>query len=523
MSQEPRRSIPAWLRHIYLYTARVQYPRRREGGKKMSVRLSELLQGLPGECLHFREAEIHDVTCDSRQVQPGTLFVAVPGTRQDGAAFSDEAIRRGAVAIVAEKPVPGCPVPVHVVPEARAALADLAARFHGHPTSRLNVVGVTGTNGKTTTTFLVRSILEAAGQKVGLLGTIQHAVGPRVLPSDNTTPGADTLQRYFAEMVRAGCGAAAMEVSSHALDQGRVRGVRFAAAVFTNLTRDHLDYHPTFEHYRDAKGKLFEMLSPKAVAALNADDPVSAHYAARTPARVLTYGLRGPADVTAAVELVTFHGTRLLLRAGGEEVRVHTRLIGTHNVYNILGAAAAAWGMGYDLEVIKVGVENLAAVPGRLEPVDAGQDFAVLVDYAHTDDALRNVLTCLRPLVRGRLIVVFGCGGDRDRGKRPKMGRVAAELADRVILTSDNPRSESPSAILSDIMAGVPERERKKVLMDVDRRGAIKMAVSLARKDDAVLIAGKGHETVQIFRDRTAGFDDRLVAREVLGEVVRSR
>lgn len=523
MSEEPRRSIPAWLRHIYLYTARIQYPRRREGGRKMGVRLSALLEGLPGECLHFREAEIHDVTCDSRQVQPGTLFVAVPGTRQDGAAFVDEAIRRGAVAIVAEKPVPSCPVPVLVVPEARAALADLAARFHGHPTARLNVVGVTGTNGKTTTTFLVRSILEAAGQKAGLLGTIQHAIGSRVLPSDNTTPGSDTLQRHFAEMVRAGCGAAAMEVSSHALDQGRVRGVRFAAAIFTNLTRDHLDYHPTFEHYRDAKGKLFEMLSPKSVAALNADDPVSELYAARTPARVLTYALQRPADVTAAVELVTFHGTRLVLRAGGEEVRVHTRLLGTHNVYNILGAAAAAWGMGYDLEVIKAGVENLVAVPGRLEPVDAGQDFAVLVDYAHTDDALRNVLGCLRPLVRGRLIVVFGCGGDRDRGKRPKMGRVAAELADQVILTSDNPRSESPTAILSDILAGVPERERRKVLLEPDRRDAIKMAVSLARKDDAVLIAGKGHETVQIFRDRTAGFDDRLVAREVLGDVVGSR
>lgn len=523
MSQESGRSLPAWLRHIYLYTAPIHYPQRRERGRAMSMRLSELLQGLPGQAHHFREADIHDITCDSRHVQPGTLFVAVPGTRKDGTAFADEAIRRGAVAIVAEKPVPGCPVPVFVVPQARAALADLAARFHGHPTSRLNVVGVTGTNGKTTTTFLVRSILEAAGQKVGLLGTIQHAVGSRVLPSDNTTPGADTLQRYFAEMARAGCGAAAIEVSSHALDQGRVRGVRFAAAIFTNLTRDHLDYHPTFEHYRDAKGKLFEMLSSRAVAALNADDPVSEHYASRTPARVVTYGLKRPADVTASVELVTFHGTRLVLRAGGEEVRLHTRLIGTHNAYNILGAAACAWGMGYDLEVIKAGVENLASVPGRLEPVDAGQDFAVLVDYAHTDDALRNVLGCLRPLVRGRLLVVFGCGGDRDRGKRPKMGRVAAELADQVILTSDNPRSESPTAILSDILAGIPDRERRKVLQEVDRRDAIKLAVSLARKDDVVLIAGKGHETVQIFRDRTAGFDDRLVAREVLGEVVRSR
>jgi UDP-N-acetylmuramoyl-L-alanyl-D-glutamate--2,6-diaminopimelate ligase len=321
-------------------------------------------------------------------------------------------------------------------------------------------------------------------------------------------------------MVQSGCKSAAMEVSSHALDQDRVRGIHFAAGIFTNLTRDHMDYHPTPEHYRDAKGRLFEMLSRKSIAALNADDPASELYAERTHAHVVTYGILRRADVGAKVELVTFNGTRIRMRLGTEEMVVHTRLVGTHNVYNILAAAACTWSMGYDLDQIKAGIENLTSVPGRLEPVDGGQDFAVLVDYAHTDDALRNVLSCLRPLVRGRLIAVFGCGGDRDRGKRPKMGRVATELADLVVLTSDNPRSESPTAILSDIASGIADKS--KYLIEIDRRGAIKLALSLAKKDDVVLIAGKGHETCQIFRDRTIGFDDRQVAREILSQAARN-
>jgi UDP-N-acetylmuramoyl-L-alanyl-D-glutamate--2,6-diaminopimelate ligase len=518
MSHDGRRSIPAWLRHIYLYTSRVQYPRRKEGGR-MTVKLSDLAEAVAGERVNFREADIRGVTCDSRLVQSGAIFVAVSGTKLDGSSFIDEAIRRGASAIFSEKPIPNCPVPVFVVPSAREALSDLAVRFYGDPTSKMNVVGVTGTNGKTTSTYILRSIFEAAGEKVGVLGTISHSVGSRTLPSDNTTPGADTLQKYFAEMAAADCKSAAMEVSSHALDQDRVRGIRFAAGIFTNLTRDHMDYHPTMEHYRDAKGKLFELLPRKGVAALNADDEASEVYAARTHANVVTFGLQRRADITAKVELATFNGTRLRVRLGTEELMVNTRLIGTHNVYNILGAAACTWAMGYDLEQIKAGVENLSAVPGRLEPVDGGQDFAVLVDYAHTDDALRNVLHCLRPLVRGRLITVFGCGGDRDRGKRPKMGKVASELADQVVLTSDNPRSENPMAILSEISGGISDKS--KYLIEPDRRGAIKLALTLARKDDVVLLAGKGHENYQIFGDRRVGFDDRLVAREILGELVK--
>jgi UDP-N-acetylmuramoyl-L-alanyl-D-glutamate--2,6-diaminopimelate ligase len=485
----------------------------------MALKLSDLLQSAAGERKHFRDAEVRGVTCDSRQVESGSVFVAVPGHKIDGRSFIDEAIRRGASAIVSEAAVESCPVPVVVVPSAREALADLAARYYGFPTTKMNVVGVTGTNGKTTTTYLLRSIFEAAGEKVGLLGTIQHCVGPRLIPSDNTTPGADTLQRYFAEMEAAQCKSAVMEVSSHALDQGRTRGIHFAAGIFSNLTRDHMDYHPTMEHYRDAKGRLFRQLSPRGIAVLNADDEASATYARETPAHVVFYGLKRKAEIAGSLELGTYHGTRLRIRLGTEELVVHTRLIGTHNAYNIIAAAACTWAMGYDLEPIKAGIENLTSVPGRLEPVDGGQEFAVLVDYAHTDDALRNVLHCLRPLVRGRLFVVFGCGGDRDRGKRPKMGKVAGELADRVVLTSDNPRSENPISILSDIQTGI--QEKSKYLVEPDRRAAIKLAMSMATKDDAVLIAGKGHETYQIFRDRTLTFDDRLVAREVLGELAR--
>jgi UDP-N-acetylmuramoyl-L-alanyl-D-glutamate--2,6-diaminopimelate ligase len=513
MGQEGKRSIPAWLKHVYRCTSRVSYPQRREGAS-MSCKLSGLLEDLAGERRHFRDVDIRGVTCDSRQVRTGSVFVAVPGNRLDGTACVDDAIRRGCGAIVCEKPIASAPVPVILVPDARAALADLAVRFYGDPTSRLNVVGVTGTNGKTTTTYLLRSIFEAAGEKAGLIGTIQHALGARAVPSDNTTPGADTLQQYFNELADAGCKSAAVEVSSHSLDQGRVRGIRFAAGVFTNLTRDHLDYHPTLEAYRDAKARLFEGLSPRGIAVLNADDDASAHFAARTGAHVVRYGLGGLAEVAGAVERVTFQGTRIRLRLGTEERTVQTRLIGTHNAYNILAAAACTWAMGYGLDPIHAGIESLRSVPGRLEPVDGGQEFAVLVDYAHTEDALLNVLRCLRPLVKGRLIAVFGCGGDRDRGKRPRMGQAAAEGSDRVILTSDNPRSEDPIAIISEIAGGIPDSRR--YLIEPDRRSAIKLALTLAEKGDAVLIAGKGHETCQISREGTRGFDDGQVAREIL-------
>jgi UDP-N-acetylmuramoyl-L-alanyl-D-glutamate--2,6-diaminopimelate ligase len=508
------------LRDIYLCTTPLRYAQRREGSG-MTVRIADLLAEAPAG----PSAEVTGVTCDSRQVRPGHIFVAVPGTKADGRAFVADAVNRGCAAIVSEEAVEPAPdVPVFRVPDARVALADLAARFHGRPTEKINVVGVTGTKGKSTTTYLVRSILEAAGERTGLLGTIQYAIGGRVLPSPLTTPPADELQKHFAEMVAGGCRSAVMEVSSIALDQRRTHALHFAAAVFTNLQRDHLDYHGTPEAYRDAKARLFEDLPSKGVAAINADDPAAGFYASKTKARVVRFGLETPADVTGAVEEMTFQGLKVRVKFGAEELLLSSRLLGRHNAHNILAAAATAWAMGYDFEHIKAGVESLAAVPGRLESVDAGQPFLVLVDYAHTEESLRNVLGSLRRLRSGgggRILAVFGCGGDRDRGKRPLMGRAVEDLSDFFIVTSDNPRTEDPLAIIREVEAGIENHSR--YLVEPDRRAAIKIALGMARRDDIVLIAGKGHETYQIVGRETKPFDDRAVAREILKESGRLR
>jgi len=518
MADEGPRSGHITPKDIFSCTAPLHYARKREGGRKMHRRLGELLEAVPGERIRFKDADIRGVTCDSRSVRAGWLFVTVPGTKENGADYVADAVAHGASAVVCEAPAPQTKVPVFVVSDAREALADLASRFYQDPSERLNIIAVTGTNGKTTTTFLLRSILEAAGEKPGLLGTIEYAIGGKSVASPMTTPPADELQRMFWEMANAGSRSAIMEVSSHSLVQKRVHGIRFAAGVFTNLTRDHLDYHRTHEEYLDAKGRLFRSLAPKAVAALNADDPAASIYAGETAGHVVLYGLQKPAEITAEIESGSFGGTNLRLRFGSETIPVHSKLIGTHNVYNILAAAATCWKMGYDLDAIRVGIESMTAVPGRLEPVDAGQDFAVLVDYAHTDDALRNVLSCVRPLLRGRLVLVFGCGGDRDRGKRPRMGRVADEMSDSVVITSDNARTEEPLDIIREVAEGFVSR---KYLIEPDRRKAIRLAITMAKKDDVVLIAGKGHENYQIFKDGPRPFDDRQVAREILMELVK--
>ncbi len=520
MAKDPRQSHHGHQREVYLDTTPVHYLPRRE--EPMSMSLSAVLDGVRGERHAFADVEIRGVTCDSRQVQDGYLFVAIPGSKEDGRTFVDDAIKRGAVAVVGQKPWEEPPgVPTLLVRDARAALADAAAQFYGAPTQKMNVVGITGTKGKSTTAYLVRSIHEAAGEKVGLLGTIQYSLGSRLLAAPMTTPPADELQRYFAEMAAAGCKAAVMEASSHALAQMRTRGVRFAAGVFTNLQHDHLDYHRTRTEYRAAKARLFEQLTDRAVAALNADDPAAGYFAKRTKAHVVLFGLDPKLEVNAAIEKAAFGGTRVRLRLGTESLPVRSRLVGRHNVYNMLAAAASAWAMGYDLDHIKAGLENMAAVPGRLEPVDAGQDFAVFVDYAHTEESLRSVLAALRPLTPGKLIVVFGCGGDRDRAKRPRMGAAADELSDFFIVTSDNPRGEDPLAIVREIESGAANTS--KYVTEPDRAGAIRLALSMARKDDTVLIAGKGHETYQIVGDETRPFDDRAVAREILAAAVKAR
>lgn len=481
-------------------------------------RLSQIINGCAIETQNYRDVEVLGVTCDSRQVRPGYVFFAIPGTKSDGHEYIEQAVGRRCAAVVAQRalwPLP--PVPVVVVKDARATFAESCSRFYDHPSLRLNVLGVTGTSGKTTTTFLIRSILETSGEKCGLMGTVYNWTGEKAFESSLTTPDPETIQRHLAEMVENGCRSAVMEVSSHALEQRRCQGIRFAAGIFTNLSRDHLDYHGTAEAYLNAKAKLFEMLPRNAVACLNGDDPVSEVYRQRTLAQVVTYGLSEGVDVRAEIREMSIHGSRFRIIFRGEDsIEVSSHLIGRYNVYNVLSAVACLWAMGYDLEPLRAGVEGARSVPGRLEEVSLCQDFKVFVDYAHKPDALQKVLSALRPLAPGRLICVFGCGGDRDRGKRPMMGRVVEDLSDYFIVTSDNPRSEDPEAIIREIVGGLVGRGTHEVV--VDRREAIYRAVLQARTGDVVVIAGKGHENYQIFKDRVVPFDDRVVAYEALKE-----
>nr|PZN70827.1 MAG: UDP-N-acetylmuramoyl-L-alanyl-D-glutamate--2,6-diaminopimelate ligase [Bacillota bacterium] len=479
--------------------------------------VGQLLQGDP-------EAEIRDVVYDSRSVSPGALFVALPGRRADGHDFAPEAVERGAVALVVERSVPA---PEHVAvirtDSTRVALGRLAAMFWRHPSRRLRVVGVTGTNGKTTTTHLIKAVLERQGHVVGLTGTVHTLMPGERRPASLTTPQASDLQRLFHQMAEAGCTYVVMEASSEGLDMNRVDDVEFDLGVFTNLTQDHLDYHGTFSAYREAKAKLFRLLSrpgykPRKAAVLNLDDPASEYYRAATEVPVYTYGFRPEAMVRAAEVELSPSGTRLRLCTPQGKVPVRLKLVGRFNVYNALAAAAAGVAEGIDLEVIRAALEAEEGVPGRLQPVRAGQPFGVFVDYAHSPDSLENVLRTARAFTRGRLIVVFGCGGDRDPTKRPIMGRIAGCLAHHTIITSDNPRSEDPVRIVQQIEAGLvdgilPGHTYEVVL---DRAEAIRRAVTMAEPDDVIIIAGKGHETYQIFKDRTVPFDDRAVARSLI-------
>jgi UDP-N-acetylmuramoyl-L-alanyl-D-glutamate--2,6-diaminopimelate ligase len=401
------------------------------------------------------------------------------------------------------------------VPVARALVADA---FYGHPSRRMDMVGVTGTNGKTTTTWMLRAMLAMDGRSTGLVGTLGAWIGARHEPLAHTTPDALQLQRLLARMVDENLSTCVMEVSSHALVQRRVHGIAFDVGVFTNVTPDHLDYHGTMEAYAAAKGRLFEELPEDSTAVLNASDPASRVYRLSTAARVLSYGIDVPCDVRAVVQRLDADGTRLGVSAPdfGLSLDVSTRLVGRHNVQNALAATASALALGLPPAAIATGLESLPAVPGRLEPVLCGQDFRVIVDYAHTPDALEKVLELLRPLTAGRLSVVFGCGGDRDRSKRPLMGRAVAAAADRLYVTSDNPRSEDPEAILDEIVAGIPPARRADIVRLADRRAAIQRACAEAQGGDIVLIAGKGHETTQTIGAEVLPFDDRAVAKEVL-------
>ncbi len=509
--------------------------------------IAELLAGLPHRWTRGRDdREVDSIAYDSRKTGPGAVFVAMPGLRTDGLRCAPEAIGRGASAVVVGTGRSGLPelsgAPrVIEVEDERVALAVMARNLHGRVDETLTVVGLTGTNGKTTTCSLVAAILERAGLKTGVLGTVGHRVGDALVGAGLTTPEAPEIHGYLARMAGAGCRACVMEVSSIALDRKRVHGIRFAVAVFTNLTRDHLDYHKDMEAYFLAKRLLFEGLDDRAWAVVNVADPYGrrlvGEWGGGRRSRLTTYGTGDDAGIRLASMDMTGSGTRLELeeadrgetmRAVGKRTRhtVCTPLIGRFNAFNVAAAAAAARSLQVSWDCVIEGVASVASVPGRLERVvlpGRGQDFDVFVDYAHTDDALRVALETVRQVTQGRVIVVFGCGGDRDRSKRPLMGAQAERLADLAFVTSDNPRGEAPEAIIDEILAGMgggAREEGGRVRADPDRRRAIEAAIASAGPGDAVVIAGKGHETYQIIGDRVTHFDDRDVARETLARVL---
>lgn len=472
---------------------------------------------------------IADVVYDSRRVAADALFMAMHGGTTDGSRYVESALEKGAAAIVSDSQATWDTLraaypqlAIAKVDHGRRALAGISANFFGHPERKLHLTGVTGTNGKTTTTYLLESMLRAAGRICVLVGTIEYHVARQIRPSPHTTPESRDIYELFAEGVAAGATEAVMEVSSHALDQGRVWGLHWDTAVFTNLTQDHLDYHGDMESYFHAKSKMFtgEGTTPPRMAVIHAADEYGQRLMAMARdagCEVIAYGLNQGEFRSSSVQLAP-NSTRFRLITPAGEIDLQTHLAGQVNVLNLLAASAAAWARGLTLEQIAGGVEKIAFVPGRFQTVNCGQPFTVAIDYAHTDDALRNVTRLARELARsrnGHVITVFGCGGDRDRTKRPKMGRAAGEGSDFVVATSDNPRSEEPSAILQEILPGLAA-SGVKFAVEADRAIAIRLAIAEARENDVVVIAGKGHEKVQVLRDRTIPFDDAEVARRVL-------
>jgi len=477
------------------------------------MKLRELLRDVPvKENRADVDAEITGVTADSRMVVPGALFVAIPGTKIDGAKFIDGAVRKGAAAIVGE--LSTAPIQVD---DARAALAIIAANFYGRPADKLSLVGVTGTSGKTTTTKMVESIFDAAGGPVGLIGTIEYRAGEERLMADRTTPDAVVLQQWFAKMADAGVRHAVMEVSSHALALKRTYGIHFAAAVFTNLSQDHFDFHKDFEDYFAAKRILFDQIDrARKTAIVNIDDEYGRRLANELGDCVVTFGRGANADIHpldgVEIDVRGLHGS---VATPTGEIRVESRLLGTPNLYNWLGAIGAAQSVGIDNATIEAGIRNLAAVRGRFEYVESNGGPTVIVDYAHKPDALEKLLQAVRDLAKGRRVaLIVGCGGDRDKDKRPKMGAIAARLADSTVLTSDNPRGEKPEAILDDIEAGM--RGAANYTRITDRRDAISRTIGEASNDDVIVIAGKGHEPYQVIGDQVIHFDDREEAERAL-------
>lgn len=494
--------------------------------REVQMDLQQLLKYVPGYEVHrtASDTSVGGLAYDSREVQPGDVFVCWKGLRHDGHHFVADAYRRGAVAVVAERPVPG-EGGLIVVPDGREALARLSAAFYGFPSRRLRVIGVTGTNGKTTTTHLIKAVLEQAGHKVGLIGTIHHLIGNEIVQTHRTTPESLDLQRLLFQMAERGMEYAVMEVSSHAVALKRTLGTEYDVAVFTNLSRDHLDFHADFDDYAAAKASLFASLDPdgtkpRKAAVINMDDPRAPVMYDKSSVPVIGYGIEQATDLTATNVVVRPEGVSYDAVTAAGELALRLQITGRFNVYNSLAAVAVGWHEGVPLPFIRTALEQVVGIPGRLERIDRGQPFTVLVDYAHTPDSLENVLHTCRAFAAGRVIVVFGCGGERDREKRPQMGEIAARLADVVLITADNPRGEPPEAICEEIEAGVLRGGKKPGDYEiiVERRDAVRRAIDVARPGDIVLIAGKGHETTQVFHDRTVHFDDREEAARALKE-----
>ncbi|MBG9784228.1 UDP-N-acetylmuramoyl-L-alanyl-D-glutamate--2,6-diaminopimelate ligase [Shouchella lehensis] len=487
------------------------------------MKLSELLHGIRGmNTLNVKEAtvDIHHIEMDSREVRPGTLFFCINGYTVDGHDFAQSAYEKGAVAIVSERPL-DVPIPVFVVRDTKRTMAQLSNRFYDHPTKKLQLIGVTGTNGKTSVTHILEQLFKGQNRTTGLIGTMYTKIDDVYIETKNTTPESLVLQQRFQEMVDKQVDTALMEVSSHALHLGRVRGCDFDIAIFTNLSPDHIDYHQSMDHYMYAKSLLFSQLGNTyegKTAIFNGDDQVADQLIQMTTADIITYGIKKQADVMASNIRAAATGTTFTLTVFGESIEVQTRLIGLFNVYNVLAAVSAAYVSNISLSAIQQGLESIEGIAGRFEAIDSGQDFAVIVDYAHTPDSLENVLKTVQDFANNQIRVVVGCGGDRDKTKRPIMGEIAVKYADETIFTSDNPRTEDPTTILQEMTAGL---DRDQYRLIVDRSEAIHYAMKQAKTNDIIIIAGKGHETYQeVGRERTH-FDDREVARAALKERIK--
>ena len=485
--------------------------------------LKELLATLPSKRIFGQtDFDIRKIEYDSRKIDQGDLFVAIPGFKEDGHKYISSALGKGAIGVVAQRDDDYEAKVKIIVPDTREALALLSCKFFDSPSEKLKVVGITGTNGKTTITYLVKSILEKDGKKTGLVGTIAYFIGEEKLFATNTTPESLDLQQMFFQMLEKGTDSVVMEVSSHALTLKRVVGVDFDVAVFTNLNREHLDFHHTFSAYKKSKGLLFEMLSDRSYAVINIDDSNWRYFSDRAKSNRLTYSLHDEgADFYAESISGDLEGSQIDLVTPIGRVKINLKLLGESNIYNALASAAVGVALKANLETIKSGLESVEGIPGRMEKIQAGQDFNILIDYAHTPYALEGLLKTVRRQTEGDLFVLFGCGGDRDQGKRPQMGKVASLLADRVFLTEDNPRSEDPEKIISQIMQGIKNKEKVEII--IDRKEGIRKVLSMAKNGDSLVLAGKGHEEYQIKKEKKNHFSDKETVLELLRQSADAR